>query len=200
MTSCQQKEVSAYSLLTKETLTYLYTQLKKTDKEIADFLNVDRTYITKARKDFGVKSRISTGRIGEMRVIKALKSQGFKVEDMNLKDKLHSFDLFVDRSIRIEVKSAKFNPKYDRYYFVLSEQAKMQNAVNDKRIMLKNGRTKKIFSKTCDFIIFVCIGVKEDVFYILPSDLLPNESSMLNIKIGYSFEKYRNNWDLLRKR
>lgn len=193
-------KISANSLMSEKLLSYLYTQSNKTDREIAEFFNIDRTYIVKARSEFGVNTRISTGDIGEQKAIKKLRSKGFRVRDMNLKNKLSPFDLMVNGKVRVEIKSAKFSSKLKRYCFALSEQAKRNCVESNERITLRNGRTKKLFSKTCDFIIFVCIGNGEDVFYVLPSNILPDDMSALNIRVDdMKYARFKNNWELLRK-
>ncbi|QCR33162.1 hypothetical protein [Lysinibacillus sp. SGAir0095] len=200
MTGEQKTTVSAQELLNEKNLKYLYSQLNKTDREIAEFLEIDRTYITKARRTLGINTRIGAGRIGELKAIKILRSLGFKVKDLNLKNKLSSFDLLVDDFIRIEIKSSNINKVDKRYRFSLSEQAKRQCIESDERIVLPSGRTKKVFSKTCDFIIFVCIGSKEDTFYVMPSDFLAENMNMVTItRSSRVYEKFKNNWDLLRK-
>jgi Holliday junction resolvase-like predicted endonuclease len=193
-----QANIPASSLMSEKLLTYLYTQSNKTDREIAEFFNIDRTYIVKARSEFGVNTRISTGDIGEQKAIKKLRSKGFRVKDMNLKNKLSPFDLLVNGKARVEIKSAKFSPKLKRYCFALSEQAKRNCVESNERITLRNGRTKKLFSKTCDFIIFVCIGNGEDAFYVLPSNILPDDMSALNIRVDdVKYARFKNNWELL---
>lgn len=195
-----QANISASSLMSEKLLSYLYTQSKKTDREIAEFFNIDRTYIVKARSEFGVNTRISTGDIGEQIAIKTLRSKGYRVKDMNLKNKLSPFDLLVNGKVRVEIKSAKFLSELKRYCFALSEQAKRNCVESSQRIILPTGRTKKLFSKTCDFIIFVCIGKDEDVFYVLPSNILPDDMSALNIRVDdVKYARFKNNWELLNK-
>lgn len=193
-----QANIPASSLMSEKLLTYLYTQSKKTDREIAEFFNIDRTYIVKARSEYGVNTRISTGDIGEQKAIRMLRENGLRVKDMNLKDKLSPFDLLVNGKVRVEIKSAKFSAELKRYCFVLSEQAKRNCVESNERIVLPNGRTKKLFSKTCDFIVFVCIGKDDDVFYVLPSNILPDDMPGVNIRVeDVKYARFKNNWELL---
>ena len=193
-----EQKISASSLMNERLLTYLYTQSNKTDREIAEFFNVDRTFVTKVRAEFGVDTRITTGYIGEQKAVKKLRSKGFRVKDMNSRDKLSPFDLLVNGRIKVEVKSAKNHGK--RFSFSLSEQAIRNCKESDERIVLSTGRTKKLFSKTCDYFIFVCIGDVEDVYYIIPSHALEDDIPTINIRVGaLKYERFRDNWELLRK-
>lgn len=188
------------SLMSERLLTYLYTQSHKTDKEIAEFFNVDRTTVSKFRNEYGVDTRISTGSLGEHKAFKKLKAEGFRVRDMNKKNKLSEYDLKVDGFLRVEVKTAKYKRKDKRFCFSLSEQAKLNCVESRNRITLPNGRTRKLFSRTCDFIIFVCVADNEDIYYIVPSDFIKDEVGFINLRVNDPrFEQFKNNWTLLRK-
>lgn len=187
--------------LTEPALRRLYEDLRKTDLEIAEFFGIDRTSVVHLRKKYGVNSRKTIGEIGEEMVEKELRSRGFLVENMNKVDKLHPFDLLMDKDIRIEVKSSKL---YDDDYFVfgLTEKPGNNNVESEHRIKFGSGRTKKVFSKTCDLMIFVGIESNGDChFFILkPTELnekLHAVKVSLNPFSSSKYNKYREDWNLL---
>lgn len=182
-------------------LSRLYVDLGKTDAEIAEFFNIDRTTVVKTRNSLGIKSRKSTGEIGEELVLKELRSRGYKVEDMNEKDKLHPYDILLDNEIKIEVKSSKMTDN-KRFNFCLCEKPSNQNIESESRIRLQSGRTKKLFRKTCDIMIFVGIEPEGDChFFLIKPEEIPDKTSNINIALNpYSngkYSKFRENWDLL---
>lgn len=187
------------AILTKSLLKRLYTDLEKTDKEIANFLALDRTTIVHARKRFGIKARLSVGRKGELTALKELDRRGFHVVDMNRNDKLSEFDVLVNDKCRVEVKSA--SEYKGRFYFVLTESSEVGNLVSNKRIRLENGRTRKLFSKTCDFLLFVGFPEKKaPMFWVIPSIDIPDErqgvSTLVEAGEG-KYNQYAERFDLL---
>lgn len=180
-------------------LKFLYHDLQKTDREIAEFLTVDRTTIVKLRKRYGIESRETVGEIGEEKAEQILRKKGFQVKNMNDEDKLSPYDLLVDGKHRIDVKTAMFSENH-RFTFGISEQAKRGTVPSDTRIMLPNGRMRKDFSKTCDFLLFVCIKPRTTKYYLIPSDEFPAHISTFNISDNdRKYAMYRNNWDTLKK-
>lgn len=186
--------------LTKSLLKRLYVDLEKSDNEIASFLGLDRTTIVRARERFGIKTRLSVGRKGEMVALRKLEKLGFHALDMNKIDKLSEFDILVNDNLRIEVKSAC---EYKgRFYYVLSEKPEAGHVVSDKRIRLSNGRTRKLYSKTCDFLLLVGFPKdKEPLFWIIPSKDIPDDLQALSISTSKKgkYAQYFNRFDLLEK-
>lgn len=190
--------------LTEASLRRLYVDLRKTDSEIANFFGTDRTSIVHLRKRYRIHTRKTTGEIGEEMVEKELRSRGFSVENMNDTDKLHPFDLLVDDYLRIEVKTARLH-KTGYFYFALSDKYTNDNIESDHRIRLKNGRTRKLFRKTCEVIILVGIEDNGDChFFILNSEDIPDEkqssSAPLNPFSKSKQNNYRENWDLIKQK
>lgn len=177
----------------------LYWDFGKTDREIAQFLEIDRTSVVHFRKRNGIPSRISTGEIGELLAADKLQELGFLVYNMNEADRLHPFDLLVDKEIEVEVKSSMIGEN-ERFNFILSEKPENQNIISDDRIRLKNGRTKKLYRKTCDFIMFVGIRPEKDpVFYLMPSNVIPDELGTISIGTKTSkYSAYKSAWHLLK--
>ncbi len=186
----------------KRLLNRLYADLGKTDSEIADFFGCDRTTIVHLRKKYNINARKSTGKIGEEMVLKELKSRGFSVKDMNKKDQLHVFDLLLDDEVRIEVKSAKVSDN-GYFYITFTEKSGNQNVVSDTRIQLGNGRTRKLYSETCDFII--CAGLAKEIvhFWVVPSEAIPNNRQSIalpeNPFVNSKYKVFRENWELIKK-
>jgi hypothetical protein len=189
--------------ITESGLRRLYTDLHKTDIEIAEFFGVDRTTIVHLRKSHNITTRKTVGEIGEEMAVKELKSRGYSVRDMNKTDRLHPFDLLVNDSLRVEVKSSKVSA--DKLFnFALSEKPANKNVESENRIRLNSGRTKKLFRKTCDLMIFVGIEDNGDChFFIMKPQELDDGLSILRISLNpFSKSKYnkaRENWDLLQK-
>ncbi|WP_258831478.1 hypothetical protein [Peribacillus frigoritolerans] len=189
--------------ITAAGLRRLYTDLHKTDIEIAEFFGVDRTTIVHMRKSHNITSRKTIGEIGEEMVVKELKSRGYLVRNMNDEDKLHPFDLLVNENLRIEVKSSTLS-KDNGFTFSLSEKPSNKNVESENRIRLASGRTKKLFRKTCDLMIFVGIEDNGDChFYLIDPYDLDDGLSVLRAPLNPSskskYNKGRENWSLLQK-
>lgn len=186
---------SIKSALSKNALLHLSTRMNRTDMQISEFYGVDRTYISHIRADYGIPNKMTLGRRGELEAMKVLEEKGFRVSDMNLIDSQASYDILLNGSIRLDVKSASFKEEKNSFTFALSEKRENGCKPGENRIRLKSGRTKKIFSKTCDFLVFV--GFKDNIpsFYIVPSDELDETKGTLYFKIDNPhFRKYKNNW------
>ncbi|KOP81983.1 hypothetical protein AMS60_05490 [Bacillus sp. FJAT-21945] len=189
--------------LTGPTLRRLYSDLGKTDAEIAEFFGVDRTSIVHLRKRYGVNSRKTVGEIGEEMAMKELRSRGYDTENMNEKDKLHPFDLLVESYFRVEVKSSSLGD--DGYFnFVLTEKEANQNIESNHRIRLASGRTKKLFRKTCDLIVMVGIEPIGDChFFLIPPGNLPDKLGMVRVPLSpfarSKYNIYREKWNELEK-
>ncbi|WP_040985457.1 hypothetical protein [Oceanobacillus jeddahense] len=188
------------TFLNKELLTYLYTTLNKTDKEISNFFAIDRTHVTHTRKKFDINSNTTTGREGELAAINELGSRGIKAIDMNEKDKLNDFDISAN-GYRLEVKSSKM---YDdnSFTFTLSEGPHTRAKISGKRIKLSNGRTRKLFRLTCDFILFVGLSNRKNYIWVIPSSFIPDNTQTIRISLNSKRSKYipfKERFDYLRR-
>lgn len=175
-----------------------YVNNRMTDLEIAEKYGLTRTAISKMRKRVGVKSKDFTGQRGESLAIDELLSRGFKVENMNKKSMTYPFDLLINDSIRIEVKSATLLDGYYRY--ILTESSENGNIESETRIRLNNGRTKKRFDKTCDFILLVGIDpATQNKFFLIPSNKLPESIQTIGIpsSLNSKYAVYNDRWDFL---
>lgn len=194
------KTVAYKNLLHKK-----YIQEKKTDKEIAKELGVDRTTIVHARKYHGIPTRESTGSTGEVEVVRTLQERDFNVLNMNKMTKTFPFDLLINHYIRGEVKSsAVCNDKGKlRFLFTLSEKEENNNIATSYRLKFSNGRTRKIYRKTCDFLILCGLSKAGNQFFIIPSSDIPDSQVTIGIPVldnsQSKYYKYKNNWDLLRR-
>ncbi len=189
--------------ITPAGLRRLYCDLHKTDSEIAEFFKVNRTTISHMRKSYNITTRKSIGEIGEEMAIKELKSRGYKARNMNEESKLSPFDILLEDQVRIEIKTSTLNDD-DRFRFVLTEKEDNENVESETRIRLKNGRTKKIFRKTCDLIIFVGLESNGDChFFIMEPSLIKDDMQTLNLPFNpfskSKHNKHRENWDLVKK-
>lgn len=191
--------------LNRDLLFREYVINHRSDREIAAMLGVDRTTVVQARKQYGIPTRRSTGKIGEQLLVKELRKRGFSVRNMNEISGTFPFDLLVDHFIRIEVKSSRVFRDMcgDKFTFTLSEKPQCPNVESRFRIRLRCGRTRKLFRKTCDFLVLV--GISRDYgnqFFIIPSEDIPDEQTTISLPADPSantkYAKYRNRWDLLK--
>ncbi|MED1953789.1 hypothetical protein [Brevibacillus centrosporus] len=175
-----------------------YVNKRMTDLEIAEKYGLTRTAISKMRKRVGIKSKDFTGQRGEALAIDELMAHGFKVENMNKKSMTYPFDLLINDSIRVEVKSATLIDGYHR--FILTESSENGNIESENRIKLSNGRTKKRFDKTCDFILLVGIDPEtQNKFFLIPSYKLPESIQTIAIPstLNSKYAEYKDRWDFL---
>ncbi|MBS4200304.1 hypothetical protein KHA93_11745 [Bacillus sp. FJAT-49732] len=182
-----------------KTLRHLYTDLRKTDRVIAEMYNLDRTTVVKKRNEFGIHARKTLGEIGEELVEKELRSRGYDVVNMNDHDKLSPFDLLVNEKLRIEVKTSSLH-EGNRFYFALSEKSGNKNIVSDTRVRLRTGRTRKLLEKTCDLVILV--GLEDDGdahFFIMSPNYIKDKKYGVYVPFNpFSKNKYnsfREKWD-----
>ena len=192
--------VGRRALVDRTILMRLYVDLEKSDNEIASLLGLDRRTITQARKRFGIKARLSVGRKGEMAALRKLEKLGFNVLDMNSVNKLSEFDILVNDNLKIEVKAASEHK--GKFNYILTEKSEAGCVVSDKRIRLSNGRTRKLYSKTCDFLLLVGFPKnKEPLFWIIPSNDIPDDLQTISISTSEKgkYAQYLNRFDLLAK-
>lgn len=183
--------------LTKEILIRLYTKLGKTDKEIAEFFDLDRTTIVHNRKKLGIEARKNSGQIGEALVISKLAKRGFKVQDMNEKDKTYLYDLKVNGCIRVEVKTSRLHE--GKFTFPMSNKKEAECVPSEHRILSPTGRTIKLYRKTCDFVIFVGLTSEKIYYYIVPSSLIADGSTSIGFTptVNHKYKQFENQWKLI---
>jgi len=184
--------------LTKEMLLRLYTNLGKTDKEIAEFFDIDRTTIVHNRKNFGIEARKNSGQLGEELVIGKLKNRGFKVQDMNEKDKTSPYDLKVNGHIRVEVKTSRV--KENRFSFQMANKKEARCIPSDHRILLPTGRTLKLYHLTCDFVIFVGLATEKIHYYVVPSAFIEEGRQTIQFSSTgpHKYQQYESQWKLIK--
>lgn len=179
---------------------HLYENLGKTDAEIAEILNCHRTAIVHARKQYNIQTRKSIGTIGEEMAEKELRSRGYHVINMNEKDKTYPYDLLVNGTCRVEVKSSAVH-KDGSFYFSLTDKPECQKKESDTCIRLKNNRTRKMYRKTCDVMVLVGIEENGDChFFILYPSEIPDDLQGIRTPLNpFADSKYnlcRERWDL----
>jgi hypothetical protein len=185
--------------VTKKLLKHLYHKRGFSDLEIANFIGVDRTSIVHLRKVYEIVTRKSVGEIGEQYVAGKLRRNGHIVENMNDKDKTALFDLLVNGLIRIEVKTS--NDINGSFHFTLTNKPECNHVESEHRVFLKNGRSKKLYRKTCEYV--VCLGIKgKRVYpYVIPSNEIPDK--LQNIRITPSkdnkYSEYFQKWGQIKK-
>jgi len=169
-----------------------------TDRQIAEFYNIGRTAVVHFRKKYGIKRKLSTGRLGELIAIKKLQEVGYKVEDMNLKNKTASYDLLVNDDIRVEVKSASLSDERNTYQFILTNPPRSNCIESNIRTVLNNGRSLKHYEKTCDIMMFV--GITEKLIWILPSKVMESRIGTVTLHTRRTrYAGYLNNFEEIEK-
>lgn len=184
----------------KATLNYLYSELGKSDSEIAAFVGLDRTALVKMRQKFSIETRLSTGRIGELKVIERLTHLFGKenVIDMNNSDATSEYDILLNGTTRIEVKSSRQQRSNSRYHFTFSNAEKVGVRNTERVIVTATNRTIKKMEESCDFVILVLIDSAETDFLIVPSnDSLIKGKLTLSTKSADRHPEFKNRWDLL---
>jgi hypothetical protein len=185
--------------ITKKLLKHLYHKRGLSDLEIANFIGVDRTNVVHLRRAYEIAARKGIGEIGENYVEGKLKRDGHVVRNMNNDDKTALFDLLVDDLIRIEVKTS--NDINGRFHFTLTNKPECEHVESDHRIILSNGRSKKLYRKTCDYI--VCLGVKgKRVYpYVIPSSVIPDrlQNIVINPSRSHKYSEYFQKWKQIKK-
>lgn len=168
------------------------------DRQIAEFYNLDRTTVFYFRKRFGIKRETSTGRKGELIAIKMLEDRGYEVKDMNLADKTAPYDLLVNGEIRVEVKTASLLGKDKSYRFLLTNPPSSRCIESETRTILKSGRSLKHYDKTCDIMMF--IGITEELVWIMPSKVMKSRIGTVSLNTRRSrYARYLNNFEEIEK-
>ena len=186
-------------VINEKVIRFLSQDLSKTDEEIAGFFEVDRTAIVHMRRKYGICKGETVGEKGERMALDELRKRGFEVKDMNAHNKLSPFDLLVDHSFRVEVKTATYNPDFKRFTFAISERAETGVLESETRFKLPSGRLRKDFSKTCDVLIFVGLRENKTTYYVIPSNVFPKTVSTFSIsESGKEYEEYREAWDYIK--
>jgi len=169
------------------------------DMEVAKRFGVCRTAVVHFRKNHGIPSRIYTGEVGEGIVASELQRNDFVVVNMNIRSKIHPYDLLVNGVVRIDVKSAAVQHQ-GSWRFQLSQKSENGNIEGDHYVRLDNGRMRKQFSKVCDFIVLCGIkGGKSDLF-IIPAREIPDTRQNISINpSGHGkWWEWNNRFELIR--
>lgn len=184
--------------INKNKLKSLYVEDSFSDSEIANMIGVSRSYISHLRRQFNIPTRVGTGRIGEVIAMLQLLSEGFSVKDLNATNKTASYDVLVDGSIRVDVKTAKISSK-GRFVFSMANKSEGDH-INTKKIKTSSGRLLKDYSKSCDYLMFVCLRENPQIFIIPSSEEIVKMKSTINIKSDSDrkFDAFKNNWSMLK--
>lgn len=142
---------------------------KFTDREAAEYFHCDRTAISQLRKKHdipGAQSFMTTVRY----VADKLTSMGFNVQNMKEDNKNYPYDLLVNGK-KIDVTGAKAD-KRGAYKFTLCDGSHTGVVESETRVKLPGGKMRKLFRKTCDYII--CVGIDEKMCWVIDSNHLPD--------------------------
>jgi len=140
------------------------------------------------------------GKAGELRVASELLLRGFSPSLACLDE---GADIILDNGIKIQVKTARISKENDRsdehrYRFNL----KSWKTVEDRS---KGVRRKQVPSDLSNVDFVVCWCVDDDVFYIIPAEVIKGKICVRITAQGKGrgdspYEKYRENWNMLQRR
>ncbi|MEC2463842.1 hypothetical protein P9X10_02845 [Bacillus cereus] len=171
------------SVLTEKELRNLYEVQGKTDRQIAEENGVDRTRISQLRKQWGISTRPTVFDKGVKDVIEQLELRGFKVQNVKKEDKTANYDLLLNDKIKVEVRTSATIDR-NRQHFRLVEQASSGVVESDIRIKLKNGHFRKLFRRTCDYIIFVGYEEGNINYWVMRSSTVTDTIQNLGLNIS----------------
>ncbi|PGF05385.1 hypothetical protein COM61_02205 [Bacillus toyonensis] len=180
----------------------LYEVQCKTDKEIGKLKGMNRESVSRLRKRLGIQTRPKLNEKAVQDVITKLKTLGYTVENVKEVNKTETYDLLLNNRIKVDVHSSSFVEK-SSMYFRLDEKEETGVIESATRIRLKNGKYRKLFRKTCDYIIFIGYEGTNINFWIMDSSDLPDELQtirLVNDKATDSkYSIYRDAWNKLVK-
>ncbi|AFQ29917.1 hypothetical protein P4493_05290 [Bacillus thuringiensis] len=186
--------------VTESQLRDLYEVQGKTDKQIAGEYGVDRTRISQLRKQWGITTRLTVFDKGVKDVTDKLESLGFKVKNVKKDDKTANYDLLLNDLIKIEVRTSSALDR-GRQHFRLLEQASTGVVESDIRIKLKNGHFRKLFRRTCDYIIFVGYEEGNINYWVMRSSTVTDTIQSLGLNISpmvtSKFDVCRDAWHII---
>lgn len=183
-------------ILIPEEVFQLYTVDKLSQRQIAKIYGVDRTAVSHCMKRYGIEARESTGTIGEGIAANKIQQAGFVVVDMNERSKLHPFDLLISGNIRADVKTSHLYKNH--WVFTLTCRPEIGLSTSH-YIRLPNGRMRKKYTESCDFLMF--IGFIEDSaeLFIVPASEVREDQQTVSIhrEPGHRWWEYHDRFDLL---
>lgn len=181
--------------ISAEELRHLYEVLGKSDIEIAEMYKKNRIWVAKVRAFYGIPTRATIHDEAVAYVTSELIKMGYSVKNVKDTNKSNHYDLLIDSTIRVQVLGANWYATGFRYMFTVSGEDKtiLEDGV---RMVLPNGRIRKLYSKTCDSIVFVGVKDKEFHVWIMPSrDLGDTQQSIkLPISSKSKYSKYYKEW------
>ncbi|PGK51126.1 hypothetical protein CN918_25390 [Priestia megaterium] len=201
----------AVSVLNLEELRFLYLEEGRSDAEIARMFGMTRSAVTRRRLYHNIEreDKFDGFEFALVATIKHLQLRGHTVENKKMIDKYSPFDLLVDNHIKIKVfysSLRNLSPNKRRSYkFSFTSKAANGNKESKTRIQLKNGRFRRLYRLTCDYL--VCMGHHSEVndfeFWIIPSADIPDELQALKLTAGGrsgKYLKYEEAWELLNEK
>lgn len=187
------------NMTSKESFVYQqFVEIGRTDNFIASVLGVTRSAITHFRKYHGIHRKdVRVGELGEQKTINQLKSVGFSVKDMNKYiNKIHPYDLLINNQIKVDVKTA--NRGNDRAWrFALTNRIENGNAESERYIKLKNGRMKKVLTKSCDFLVLCALNGTKQRYFIVPTKEIPKNHQNISLTTEGKWSIWEDRWDLI---
>ncbi|MDY8021196.1 hypothetical protein [Paenibacillus polymyxa] len=186
------------AIIDEETLTKLYKEDKLSDVEIARRYKVDRTWIVHLRKKWMIEKNNDSRQTAFPIIESMLLEKGWKVEFTYSSNEV---SILLNGKIKIEIMTSTINQKDKTAHFQLSTKESDGNIENEIRIRLPNGRTRKIFYKTCDYIIFFVFDSPENHIWIFKSDDIPDTLQTLSLfpySIKSKYDNHKENWDIIK--
>jgi len=198
--------------LTNKELRYLHIEEELSDGEIARMFGMTRSAVTHRRRYNNIErdEKMTGFELALKAICNQLIFHGHKVSNEKLNGILSPFDLLVNNYLKIKVLYSALDTSFASkgarsYVFSLTSKSTNGNIVSDTRIQLPNGRFRRLYRLTCDFLI--CMGYNKDKndfeFWIIPSKNIPDELQTLRLTAGgrsSKYQKYEEAWELINEK
>ncbi len=149
------------------------------------------------RKRYKIPTREFNGEIGEGIVTYELQKEDFVAINMNKLSKIYPFDLLINGTVKVDVKTA--SQCYGKWVFALANSSTESDLETQKFTKLDNGKVRKRFDKTCDFII-LCPLNQTSLFIVPVHEISETLQSITIYPSGRGkWWKWQNRYDLIKR-
>ncbi|MEC2463843.1 hypothetical protein P9X10_02850 [Bacillus cereus] len=187
-------------MLTKEQLHQLYVVEGLSDNKIAELLGVMQGTVTNSRALYGIETRESITSQSIPYVVGVLNKLGFKVENLREQNTNSYYDLLLNDSIRIDIRT-KESIYDEKFMFDLRDKQGANYNDSSIRLQLSGNRTKRNIHITCDYLICVGFMNNKPKCWVIPSKDLKPDLQAIGIRPlanKSKYHKYEEAWDLLK--
>ncbi|MBE7114542.1 hypothetical protein FT641_18015 [Bacillus paranthracis] len=187
--------------LTKETLVDMYVRKGMAASEIESSLGLKRNQVFRKMKKFNIEPRVTTHDAAVDYVMSELSDRGFVATNVRREDSSCEFDILLDGKIRVQVLSASKIDLHGAFRFALSESNRTgKYPQKQNKLLLRNGRIRKIYRKTCEYLIVVGMDAGQKYIWVIPSNEVSDTLQTLRTPTSEvsKYNKYYEDWNRLR--